>query len=475
MAELDITSARSLIPQSVPSPLRLSEMMREILRLAVPSFVSFIVCCACGMGTYAVVRVLQPEYIGAMGLGSTIIGVLSGCPLYAIQSGLDTLIPQSFGKGDRKMCGVYANRGITVLSLLGIPLYLAVCCSHFFVVNMCGIAEDMAGLSIKYAIYLIPNMMLAIVAACLGSFMLGQRVVIPGMIIGCATSSLYPLWLLVFVRWLGCGYLGAAYAQAINAAAGLAAAIVYIYRSGTFKDSLASWGAEVFQGWSGFFSVCGYSGLMSCLMGWSYHMLSIFAGRLSKDELAAHVALLNIISWLYAFPVGFGTAVTVIVGNKLGERKSGEAKAYAKLCVAVNFGLSVVTEILALLFRSHLGALFTTDPQVQSYISSVVPYAVLLNVFDVNQGILARIIYGLGKQKNASFVLMVTHWVLRVPLAWVLTFTLGFGLEGLWTAYIFSLAGAMIGFGYVVVREDWEAIAQEVYERIEKDKAATKS
>lgn len=457
--------------QKQPTRLR---MLVNILKLAVPYLLAYAANLVFGVGTAASIRILEPIYLGAMGLGGTIINMLAGAPLYAIESGLDTLIPQSFGKGELRMCGTYANRGIVALSLVSVPLYTAVVCSQFFV-KYVGIEEDTSDLATRYAMCLNPNMMCSIVSTSLWSFMSGQRVVIPQTIIGCATYAVYIFWLALFVRWLGFGYLGVTLAMALNSVSVLVASVAYVYRSPRFAKSRTPWDASVFRGWGSFFTVCGYSGLLSCLIGWSYDILSILAGRLSKRELVAHVALLRVSGWLYVFPECIGTAITIIVGNQIGAGKPGEAIAYAKLCAGFNMGLSLVLEGFTLLFRRQISAIFTTDEDMQSYIASKLVFAVLLNIFDVNQGLLKQIIYGISRQRNASVVLMISHIVLRGPLAWVLAFTFGYGLDGIWAAYICSLAAAALGFFYVVIREDWRDISRKVQERIERDKQASRA
>ncbi len=444
-------------------------MLISIMSLAIPNLLSFIFLIAGSSGVLYFLGRLEPKFTSALGLGSTISGMIAQSPLIAFASGLDTMIPQSFGKRDFRMCGIYLNRGILILFLVGIPLYTAVMFASPILRAM-GIQSDMAALSARYALCLIPNVLLGVVCNLMNSFMSGQRVVVPITVIACVTSILLPFWVWFFVFFLDGGYLGAAYANGTSALITLTATALYVNKSGKFDKTVSPWNAEVLKGWGTFFTVCGHSGLMSCIGAWGYHIMSIFAGHLTTDEMAAHVAMLNILAWLYMAPVGVGNAAMVLVGNKLGERNVSEALAYAKVCVVTNQAVSLVVEIGFLVFRHPVSRLYSSDPTVQALIASVIPVAVCANFFDVVQGIFSKLIYAMGKQKYASVVLLVSHWIVRIPFALIVTFVLGAGLHGLWTAFIVSYACTAVGFVYIVVREDWAAVAQEIYDRIERDK-----
>jgi len=463
-----LTKNEQTQPETQELP-RLSKMINDILTLAIPGILTYIFNCSGTLATFALLGRLEPKYMGAIGLGATMAGFLAGSPLTAFASGLDSLIPQSFGKKDYQMCGIYLNRGLVILGIIGIPLYIVTLFSTH-IMKLLGIAASRADLSGIYAIYLIPAMTLAVASAALNSFMAGQRVVLPSMTINLVTSALQPLWIAIFVFWLNGGYIGAAFGSISNAGLTCLFYVIYIYKSGKFDQSIAPWNNEVLNGWRSFCTICGLSGIMSCLGAWAYHLMGFFAGHLSDAELAAHVSLLNILAWMYMMPVGIGNAATILVGNKLGGRNVAEAKQYAKLCVVINFGASVVLELTMLIFRKEVGQIFSSSPHVQELIGSVIPIIVFANVFDVIQGVFYKIIYAIGRQKYASYVLIVSHWIVRVPIAIVMTFVLKLGLYGLWTTYIFSYACAAIGFAYVVIREDWDKISNEIYERIEKDK-----
>ena len=61
--------------------------------------------------------------------------------------------------------------------------------------------------------------------------------------------------------------------------------------------------------------------LMLCLEWWAYELMSLYAGMLSANELAASVIVLNINTILFMFPHGMANAVCTLVGNSIGEEK----------------------------------------------------------------------------------------------------------------------------------------------------------
>jgi len=407
--------------------------------------------------------------MGAIGLGSTMASFIANSPLTAFASGLDSLIPQSFGKKDYQMCGIYLNRGLVMLGILGIPLYIAMLFSSK-IMKLIGIEDSRADLSGIYTIYCIPAAFLTVARVALNSFMAGQKVVLPSMVMNLITSALYPLWITLFVFWLNKGYIGSAFGTILNVGIVCIVYVIYIYKSGKFDKSIAPWNKEVFNGWKSFFTVCGSSGILHCLCAWAHYMMGIFAGHLTDAELSAHTSLLNILGWMYMMPVGIGNAANILVGNKLGGRNVAEAIIYAKLCMYINIGASALLEIPMIIFRKEIGKFCSSNPAVQIIIESIIPLIILANVFDVIQGIFYKLIYAIGRQKYASYVIILSHWIIRIPIAIVMTFVMKLGLYGLWTTYIFSYACAAIGFGYIVISENWKKISDEIYQRIENDK-----
>jgi len=57
---------------------------------------------------------------------------------------------------------------------------------------------------------------------------------------------------------------------------------------------------------------------MQCFEWWAFELIAIFAGLLSVNDLAAQVAIVNIVGLVYMIPLGVQFAASGLVGNMIG-------------------------------------------------------------------------------------------------------------------------------------------------------------
>ena len=69
--------------------------------------------------------------------------------------------------------------------------------------------------------------------------------------------------------------------------------------------------------------------LMQCAEWWAFELLAIFAGMLGKHELAAQVAVINIIGLIFMVPLGIQFSASALVGGQVGAKNPTLAKKYA--------------------------------------------------------------------------------------------------------------------------------------------------
>ena len=121
---------------------------------------------------------------------------------------------------------------------------------------------------------------------------------------------------------------------------------------------------------------------MLCLEAWTYEFLTIFAGWVSPQALAANTILFNIISFLYQFPLGLSFATSNFVGNSLGERKPNVSKKYWLVSSVLVLIMTSVIMILMMIFRSQVPYIYTSESEVAAIVSSLMAYLCLMMFFD---------------------------------------------------------------------------------------------
>lgn len=165
-------------------------------------------------------------------------------------------------------------------------------------------------------------------------------------------------------------------------------------------------------------------------------------------SLAAHQIGLRIESLSYMPGFGFAVAATALVGQNLGAKKPGEAEMSGwestKLC-GIFMGFM---GFLMILFPTLLAGMFIDDQEVIGltawYLRIVAisepPLAVIF--------VLAGTLRGAGDTRFPLYISVFGLWVFRIPLAYFLGITCGYGAIGAWSAM--TIDTFVRGFLYIL-------------------------
>ncbi len=149
---------------------------------------------------------------------------------------------------------------------------------------------------------------------------------------------------------------------------------------------------------------------------------------------AANQVAIN--AWSLSFMPGFGFAVaaTTLVGQSLGAKEPKRAEQCGYTSFRIGAALMAAMGVIFVLFPGQIMGFFTNDAEVIEL--GTMP----LRVMGVAQPFLAAAMIFAGGLRGAGdtrFPMIITAaaiWLIRLPLAYVLGVTLGWGLVGAWTA-----------------------------------------
>mmetsp|Transcript_107060 Transcript_107060/g.148110 ORF Transcript_107060/g.148110 Transcript_107060/m.148110 type:complete len:147 (-) Transcript_107060:60-500(-) len=133
------------------------------------------------------------------------------------------------------------------------------------------------------------------------------------------TAALHFLWLWLFITYLDLGVvLGAAIALNMTYCLTFLNQTIYcsIIKREFFKPLTADYfSKDTFSDWKPFLKKGVPGTLLQCFEWWAFELLAIFAGYLGTNELAAEVAVINIIGLCYMIPLGIGFTASGLVGS----------------------------------------------------------------------------------------------------------------------------------------------------------------
>jgi MATE family, multidrug efflux pump len=196
--------------------------------------------------------------------------------------------------------------------------------------------------------------------------------------------------------------------------------------------------------------------------------VAALAGRIDPVSLAAHQVALNIASVTFMVPLGLASAGAVRVGHAVGRRDSPGAAAAGWAAIAIGATFMTVAAVVFLAAPHGLAALFTRDAAVIATSIGLLRVAAAFQLFDGIQGVATGVLRGLGDTRTPMLANIVGHWLIGLPVAAFMAFSLGWGVIGLWVGLSISLT--LVGVFLVGV---WKKRLVELRARLERPLATS--
>lgn len=239
------------------------------------------------------------------------------------------------------------------------------------------------------------------------------------------------------------GLVGAALSTTLMRIAQCLGLIVWLRGDLIFKSSILRWDLN----WKTFRAGLGVGtavGLQYFFETWGLQSLTVMAGWLGPDSLAAHNILMNILSLCFISALGLSFAVSSRVGNVLGQKNAGESKRILKLSVKLSLAWLVLTGVILILIKGPLLNFYKPSPGVFELASALFGMLVLLQLFDGVQIVISGALRGMSAPLGSTVIHFLGLYLFGIPFCYYLGINLGFGLWGIWI-------GAAVAFAIVSV------------------------
>ncbi|XBI83774.1 hypothetical protein VPH35_092240 [Triticum aestivum] len=281
-----------------------------------------------------VVQMISVMFVGHLGelalssasIATSFANVTGFSLMSGMASSLDTLCGQAFGAKRYHLLGIYKQRAILVLTLVGVVV--AVLWAYTGqILLLFGQDPEIAMGAGSYIRWMIPALFAYGLLQCHVRFLQTQSIVVPVMASAGLTALSHVLvcWLLVYK--LGLGNKGAALANAVSYLANVSILALYIRVSPSCKSTWTGLSKEAFHDIVSFMKLALPSALMVCLEWWSFELLVLLSGLLANPKLEASVLsiCLNTASLTFMIPFGLGAAIRCVVRTyySLGARSMG--------------------------------------------------------------------------------------------------------------------------------------------------------
>lgn len=427
-----------------------------MLRLAAPLALAELGWMAMGLADTVMVGRLPHSAlaIGAVSVGSALFygfGIFG----LGLLVGLDTLVSQAFGAGDRHEAHRTLSSGL-VIAVAGSPLLMLCVFAISPVLGWIGVngaVRDQAVIFVNVLVWSLPPLM---IYSALRRYLQGLHVVKP-VTFALITANLVNIagnWLLIYGHWgfSPMGIRGSAMAT-VAARIYLCAVLVWaIWRHD--RTAFLHMRSDMLHV-RRILALSLPAAIQIGLEVGVFNAATALAGTLDPVSLAAHAIALNAASLTYMVPLGISSAAAVMVGKAIGAGDSSAARRAGWTAMWIGIAFEILSAAAFFLLPRTISSAYTNDAKVITFSVTLLAIAALFQLFDGLQVIATGALRGIGDTRTAMLYNLIGYWVIGLPLGCWLCYRLHWGAVGLWVGLCVALI--LIGSGLLLV---WSKASQ---------------
>src|ERR1700676_49515 len=439
--------------------IRLKTLRKEFpptVRLALP-----LVLAELGWMSMAIVDTVMVGHLpdsatamGAVSLGSNIFIVLAlfGAGLLM---GLDTLVSQAFGAGQREDChrslvnSIYLSIALT--PILTAPVWLLPKLLRSMYIDPAILA-----LAIPYtkalAVGLFPLLLYFAVRRCLQAMNM-VRIVAFALITANIVNAVG--------KWgaPAMGAVGSGWSTALARLYMAAVLIIYLlWYDHRHRTDLLKTPVDIDLPRIRRLLTLGYpAALQFTLESGVFALVTALIARLGPVPLASHQIALNTVAFTWMVPLGISSAAAVRVGQAIGRKDPRAAGDAGNTPIFLGTAFMTCASGALLIFPHAIARMYTPATDVIRVTTFLLAAGAAFQLFDGIQTVATGALRGAGDTRTPMLCHLVAYWIIGLPLGYWLCFGLDWGAFGLWAGL--SLALILIG---VVLLVAWRSMARRL-------------
>lgn len=197
-------------------------------------------------------------------------------------------------------------------------------------------------------------------------------------------------------------------------------------------------------------------GMEQIFMNGGSMLVQIYIAKLGTVSVAANAVTNSIFSLLYAAPAAVGTLAITVVGQCIGAGDRDLARRYGKSMLWLCTLLTVASLAVGLPLMPLILKMYQAPANTVSMIYSVLAIAaVCMPFFWPASNTLPAIMRSAGDASYSSYFSLVTMWVIRVGLGYLLAIPLKLGIQGVWLGMCIEWAVKTLAFTHRFRGEKW--------------------
>jgi len=249
------------------------------------------------------------------------------------------------------------------------------------------------------------------------------------LIISTLANIVFDLLFVVVFKW---GIAGAAFATVLSQAGAFFTLMIYLNRTHelirlTWRKP--DWDKVIFSesiriglptGFQQTFVSLGMLALLRIVNDYGTNAVAAYSVAVRIDGLASLPAM------------NFGQALSTYVGQNIGANKIPRVRQGLIATLNISTIVALVTSALIMIFREPLMFLFTNDLNVIAIGARYLMIVGGFYIFFSSMFVIGGVMRGAGDTLIPMFITLFALWIVRIPLAWLLSHKIG--IDGIWWA-----------------------------------------
>ena len=435
--------------------------LAELLRLAGPVVASRVGVMTMGLTDTIVVGRFSAVELGYQALAWSLVAVVLVTAM-GLLGGVQVMASRAMGEGHPKEAGAALRRGVVYAFWIGVASTLVLLAVGPALLHASGISRALADGAVPPMIALALSLPVYCVSVAGGSWLEGlgrPRPVVVFMALANVVNLVVNLILVPgHFGFPALGATGASVATCVSRVFLTVIVLVYVARMpdaralGVFDKPHPDRARASEQrrigygnGASSFFEVAAFSAM------------TFIAGSIGGLVVAAYTVVLNVVSFVFMFPLGLATATAVLVGRAYGARRPAALNRAAFIGFAVTLIFGVIAVLVVWPASGLIAAGYTSDPATITMGAAGLALACWFLVPDAMQVVVAQCLRARGDVFPPTMTHLASYILVMVPAAWFLAIHRGWGITGIITGITiasFISAGLLLGRFWMLARQD---------------------
>lgn len=439
----DLRLGRDLTPAS---------QIRMIIKLSIPAVM--------GQVSSVVMQYIDASMVGRLGAeGSAAIGLMASTTwllngiVTAAAVGFTVQVAQSIGAGDEGRARNLVKTGLlTTLLFSMIVAAFGAFISHPLPIWMGGDASITHDAFLYLLVYALALPFEQMLATANGMIQGSGNMRVPGvlMVTGCGLDVIFNLLFIfpssyknvlgmrIFLPGAGLGVLGAAIGTALSKLVTAIILLTYLLfiskplrlrRGEGFRYRMAD-----FRQWYRLSIPVGIEQIITSL---SYIIVTRIVSPLGNIAIAANSFAITAESLCYMPGYGVGSAATTIIGQTLGAGRKSLARRFGWITTFFGMVLMGITGALMYWLAPYMMSILTPDAEIAAMGVTCLRLAAFTEPMFAASIVASGALRGAGDTLVPCIMNIASMWILRLPLAYILSHS--YGLRGVWIGMCIEL------------------------------------